>query len=65
MIMHKIWNIHVYIYVMTKYIISSNIGGMINELMCACEDKNSIFFNEIFNLIVHDYNLITWYRKWL
>jgi len=47
--MSKIWNINVYIYVMTYYIIFWNIGWMVKELLCGCGDEDSVPFYDISN----------------
>jgi len=59
MIMHKISNIHVYIYAMTKYITSWSIGWMVKELVCGCRNEGSIIFNDILNLVLIDDNITT------
>jgi len=63
--MHKILNIHVYIYAMTWYITSWSIGYMVKELVYGHRNEGSIPFNDILNLILNDYNMITWCHKWL
>ncbi len=55
----KIWNIHAYIYTMTKYITSWSIGWMVKELVCGHGNEGSIPFNDILNLGLDDYNMIT------
>jgi hypothetical protein len=54
MIMHKIWNLHVYIYAMTSW----SFGWVVKKLVCGYEDEGSILFNNIPNLVLHDYNMI-------
>jgi hypothetical protein len=58
MIMHSIWNIHDYIYVMKQYTTSWNIGWILKELVCGHGEEGSIPFDDILNLVLNNYNMI-------